>query len=228
MAHDHPGFEYWETDDPAHPFPVGDIDFDFDDSDGMTANVDLTPPKKQPKPRTVAERSIGIPMCAQMWIALECSTDAQGKLVYEAVFRARHVHWYPQHGETGIGPVQEIRVAANKLAMWGSDETLAAHGQHCDLFHASWAVQQSVIRLQLFVQHFEKTVAKFLADRERSREEAERMPPLRPSRIVPDEPLEPPPPPPPEVPGGALITVLGGLFGGLLALVKRAWRAAFG
>ena len=227
MPHDHPGFDYWETDDATHPFPVGDISLDSDSGAGATATAEMTPPQTQPRSRTVAERSIGVANSAQLWFAFECTTDAQGHLVYEAVFRGRHVHWYPQHGESGVGPVQEIRVAANALAMWGRDERLAAHGPHCDLFTANWAVQQGKVRVELCVLHFEMTVAQFYAARERSRSEAERMPPLRPSRIVPDRPLEPHPPAP-VVPGGAMNTRPGGPLGGLLALVKRAWRAVFG
>jgi hypothetical protein len=159
--------------------------------------------------------------------------DPQGRLLCEAVLRGRHVHWFPEHGESAVGPVQEIRLSEAEMAGAGRKEQFAAHGPHCDAFSASWHQRQGSIHVELSVMHVRKTVARFLADREQSRREAERMPPWRPSVIVPDEPDETPPPAPPPKPepgpGGAMAPERpGGPFGGLLALLQRVWKAIFG
>ena len=226
---EHPGFEYWEVDDAAHPFPVGDITLDYDDKDWIHAEADIALPPTQPKPATVAERSIGVVDSGQLWFALECVTDLQGGLVCEAVLRGRHVHWFPEHGESGVGAVQEVRLTMADMAGFGRREQLAAHGHHCDLFSATWHQRQGKVHVELSVLHVRKTVAGFLADRERSRREAERMPPRRPSVIVPELPHETPPPAPPPKPApgpdGAMAPERPG---GILALLRRIVKTIFG
>ena len=227
---EHPGFEYWEADDLNHPFPVGDIQLDTEADDCSAASADSELPQTQPKPSTVAERYIGVARSGQLWFGLECVTDPQGNLRYEGVLRGRHVHWFPDHGEKGVGPVQEIRLSMAELGGGGRKEALAAHGPHCDLFSAWWNQRQGKVHVELHVLHIKRTVAQFLADRERWKVEAERMPPWRPSVIVPEVPHETPPPPKPEPgPDGAMVPERpGGLFGGLLALARRVLKAIFG
>ncbi len=229
----HPGFEYWEENDAANPFPVGDITLNYDDQDWTHAEADITLPQAQPKPATVAERSIGVVDSGQLWFGLECVTDLQGRLRCEAVLRGRHVHWFPEHGESGVGPVQEVRLSAAEMAGFGRREQFAAHGPHCDLLTASWHQRQGKLHVELAVLHIRNTVAGFLAERERRRREAELMPPWRPSVVVPEEPRETPPPAPPPKPDpgpdGAMAPERPtGPLGGLLALLRRAWKALVG
>lgn len=227
---EHPGFDYWETDDAAHPFPVGDITLNHEDGTWIHAEAEIALPQAQPKPATVAERSIGVAGSCQLWFGLECTTDLQGRLVCEAVLRGRHVHWFPDHGETGAGTVQEIRLTMAEMGGFGRHERLAAHGPHCDLFSATWHQRAGKLHVTLCVIHLRNTVAGFLAGRERSRREAERMPPRRPSVILPELPGEAPPAPQPKPkpapgPDGAMIPDRPG---GLLALLRRIVRAVFG
>jgi hypothetical protein len=233
MPHDHPGFDYWDVNDAAHHFPVGDITLNYDDKDWTKAEADIELPQDLPGPATVAERSIGVVESGQLWFGLECTKDLQNRLVCEAVLRGRHVHWFPDHGESGVGPIQEIRLTMAEMAVFGRREALAAHGPHCDLFGATWHQRNGQLHVELSVMHIKKTVAGFLEERERSRREAERMPPRRPSVIVPVEPGETPPPSPPPKPDpgpdGAMVPDKpGGLFAALAALLRRAWRALFG
>jgi hypothetical protein len=233
---EHPGFDHWEVNDAAHPFPVGDITLNYDDKDWTHAEADIAlpqAPQDLPKPATVAERSIGVVDSGQLWFGLECTNDPQGRLVCEAVLRGRHVHWFADHGESGVGPVQEVRLSMAEMGGFGRKEQLAAHGPHCDLFSATWHQRQAKVHVELSVIHVRDTVAGFLHERERSRREAERMPPRRPSVIVPELPPETPPPAPPPkpepLPGGAMAPARpGGLFGGLVALVRRIGKAILG
>ncbi len=234
---EHPGFDYWDLNDAAHPFPVGDITLNCDEKDWTHAEADITlppPPPAQglPTPATVAERSIGVVDSGQLWFGLECTKDLQGRLVCEAVLRGRHVHWFPEHGESSVGPVLEVRLTMAEMGGFGRRETLGAHGPHCDLFSATWHQRQGKLHVELSVLHVRNTVAGFLEKRERSRREAERMPPRRPSVIVPEGPRETPPAPPPKPdpgPDGAMLPERpGGLFGGLLALLRRIGKAIFG
>lgn len=229
---EHPGFEYWDVNDPTCPFPLGDVAFDTGTEDCTAATADIELPQKQPKAATVAERSIGVAGSGQLWFALECVTDPQGKLRYEGVMRGRHVHWSPEHGESGVGPVQEIRLSMAELGGFGRKETMAAHGSHCDLFSAAWHQRNGKVHVELYLLHVRRSVAQFLADRERWKLEAERMPPWRPSVIVPEVPRETPPSPKPKPepgPDGAMVPERpGGLFAGLLALLRRIGKALFG
>jgi len=228
---EHPGFDHWEVNDSNHPFPVGDIQLDTEADDFMAASVDIELPQTLPKPATVAERSIGVTGSGQLWFGLECTTDLQGNVRCEGVLRGRHVHWFPDHGESDVGPKQEVRLSMAEMGGFGRREAMAAHGPHCDLFSVVWHQRQGRLHLELSVLHIRRTVAQFLADRERWKREAERMPPWRPSVIVPEVPHETPPPPPRPEPGpdGAMVPERpGGLLGGLLALVRRIAKAIFG
>lgn len=233
---EHPGFDYWEVNDAAHPFPVGDITLNYDDKDWTHAEADITlPPPAQglPTAATVAERSIGVVDSGQLWFALECMKDLQGRLVCEAVLRGRHVHWFPEHGESGVGPVQEVRLTMAEMGGFGRKEQLAAHGPHCDLFSATWHQRQGKLHVELGVIHVRNTVAGFREDRERSRREAERMPPRRPSVIVPVVPDESPPPAPPPKPDpgpdGAMVPERpGGLLAKIVGFFKRLAWGMFG
>lgn len=230
---EHPGFEYWEVNDSTHPFPVSDVEFDTGTEDTTAASADIELPTKQPKPATVAERSIGVAGSGQLWFGLECVTDLQGQLKYEGVMRGRHVHWFPAHGESGVGPVQEIRLSMAELGGFGRKQVLAAHGPHCDAFSATWHQRNGKVHVELYLLHVRSSPAQLLEDRERWKREAERMPPWRPSVIVPEVPHETPPPAPPPKPepgpdGAMKPERPGGLFGGLLALLRRIGKALFG
>ncbi len=231
MPDDHPGFDHWNPRDPDHPFPVGDFELKWGTEDGAKGEVDLTLPQKQPARATVAESYIGVIRSAQLWCAIECVNDLAGNLVCQAVLRGRHVHWYPGHGESEGGPVQEIRLSMADMRNWGGREALAAHGPHCDLFCVDWTVRESKVHFEIMVMHFGMTVQGFLDMRERNNREAERLP-LRPPEFVPlPHPGTPTPKPKPPDPGpdGAMVPERpGGLFGGLVALVKRLVRAVFG
>lgn len=228
MPHDHPGFDYWEVDDAAHRFPIDEIRLDMDDEETAAATVEMTPPKALPKPATVAERSVGIAHSSQLWFALECVRNLQGQIVYEGVFRGRHLHWHADHGENAPGPIQEIRLSANDMAMWGRQERIAAHGPHCDLFVANWSVQQGTIRVELCVMHFKNTPAGFLELRENTRRESEWIPPLRPSGTTPVLPPQPQPEPDP-VPEGAMVPVRpDGFLAKAVGFFKRLAWGLFG
>jgi hypothetical protein len=232
----HPGFDYWESDDAAHPFPVGDITLNYDDKDWTHAEVDITLPQAPPgvpTPATVAERSIGVVDSGQLWFGLECTKDLQGRLTCQAVLRGRHVHWFPDHGESGVGPVQEVRLSMAEMGGFGRKEQLAAHGPHCDLLTATWHQRQGKLHVELGVMHIKNTVAGFLAQRERSRREAELMPPWRPSVIVPEVPHETPPPAPPPKPDpgpdGAMVPEQPiGTLAKLIGFFKRLAWGLFG
>jgi hypothetical protein len=197
---DHPGFEFWKLSDP-HPFPVGNIDLSWGDETSANASAEFTLPQTQPEKKTVAERSIGITDSAQLWFALECTTDAQGKVNCEAVLRGRHVHWFPDHGECAPGPVQEIRLSAADLKGGGRKEVLGAHGPHCDLFDATWWQKANGgIGCELSVWHFQYTVQGFLDMRARAQREAEHYPKFdwpHPDYHLPDPSPTPPPKPDP-------------------------------
>jgi hypothetical protein len=233
MPHDHPGFDYWDIDDPDHRFPVDDIEIPPNTDDTIEAIVELALPQTQPGPATVAERYIGIVGLVQFWVALECRTDALGKMTCEAVLRAKHLQFYPDHGETGAGPEQAIRLTMADMAGAGWRESLAAHGPHCDLFNVQWSSHQGKVHCELFLIHVRNTVQGLLDSRVRWQRDIERLPVPRlpdPDRPVPPPKPDPKPEPKPEpIPDGAMKPELpGGAFGGLLALVRRIGKAIFG
>jgi len=196
MSDEHPGFEYWEVNDPKHAYPVGQIDLKWSDEGGASASADMTIPAAQPTAATVAERSIGVAGSTQLWFGLECTTQAGGQVTCEAVLRGKHVHWYPEHNETAPGPVQELRVSAKELKGGGRKEALAAHGPHCDLFSATWFQHQGKVGFDLTVTHWATTPAGFLELRKRAAHDAERLPRDRWRPMVPDHPAPSPTPAP--------------------------------
>jgi len=198
---DHPGFDYWEVNDATHAFPVGQIDLRWSAEDGAGADCDLTVPAAQPKAATVAERSIGVTDSAQLWFALECSTQANGTVSCEGVIRGRHVHWWPEHNESGPGAVQEIRVTAKELKGGGHKEAFADHGPHCDLFAVTWFQNQGKVSFSAAVTHWGMTIQAFKEMRERNNREAERRPRDRWRPIVPDYDAPTPTPAPRPRPG---------------------------
>lgn len=226
---EHPGFDFWDERDPDHPFPVGDIDLDVEAADCTSGSADLELPQGLPTGATVAERSIGVVGSGQLWFALECVKDLQGGIRCEGVMRGRHAHWYPEHGEKDAGPVLEVRLSMAELGGFGRKEALGAHGQHCDLFAVTWHQRHGKVHVELYLLHVTRSVAQFLADRERWKREAERMPPWRPSVVVPEVPRETPPPaPPPKPEPGPDGAMLPERPKGLLALLRRIGKALFG
>jgi len=231
MPHDHPGFDYWDIDDHDHPFPVGDIEIAPDTEDATQAEADFTLPAKLPGPATVAERYIGLVGLAQFWFALECSPDALGNVTCEAVLRARHLQFFPDHGETGAGPELAIRLTMADMAVGKRCEALAAHGPHCDLLSLSCSVRAGKVHCELYLLHVRKTVQGLLDSRERWKREAERMPQPRLPLPDHDRPVPPPPPKPkPEpIPEGAMTPGRpGGVLAGIVGFFKRLAWGLFG
>lgn len=233
MPDDHPGFELWDVNDAAHPFPVGETTVRHDDESFARAEADWSLPQTQPTPKTVAERSVGIQKSSQMWFALECTTDAQGQVVSEAVLRGKHTRWFPLHGETDSGPRQEIRLSMAEMRAGGRREMLAAHGPHCDLFSAAWWLVPGGLHCELTVMHVGMTVQGFLDARAKADREAERLP--RPRVIIeplpdPDKPEpEPPPKPAPDPGEGAMKPPRpGGVLGAIVGFLKRLAWGIFG
>lgn len=228
MPHDHPGFDYWDVGDVNHPFPVSEINLVFGVEDAAKATAELRLPVAQPRLKTVAERSIGIARSAKLWFALEC-TNA-GAVTCEAVLRGQHVHWFPPHGETAVGAIQEIRLSmADMLGGGGNREAFAPHGPaHCDLFAVTWWPQQGDVHCELVVLHFSQTVEEFLEAREKNRREAERQPPPAPPYWIPPTPKpKPPPEPEPEpIPVSGPITSAG-VIGWFLGLIRALLEATF-
>src|SRR6478735_4272698 len=132
MPHDYPGFDDWAVDDPNHRFPVDDLNVLVDEQDQAEAEVEFTLPQAQPKAKTVALRYAGIQNSAQLWVALECTTDAQNTVTCELVLRGKHLHWFKLHAETGAGPLQEIRLTTAEMLAGFRREVMAPHGSHCD------------------------------------------------------------------------------------------------
>jgi len=202
MPDEHPGFDYWSVNDAAHPFPVGEINLQFSDESCASVTAEVTLPQAQPTKKTVAERYIGIQRCAQLWIALECTTNAAGATACEAVMRGRHLFANPDHGETGPGPLLELRVAGADLQRSHRSELLAPHGPHCDMLVLFWSLSQGKVLCDLSVFHWGQTVEEFLEARDKAAREADRLPkPLEPRLILPVEPA-PTPTPAPAGPGG--------------------------
>lgn len=202
MPHDHPGFEYWQLNDLNHPFPVGEIDLVYGTPNAVAAYCTLAPPKTQPTPAMVAERSIGVARSGQLWFALECATDALGNVTCEGVLRGRHLHFYKEHGETEPGPLLEIRLSAAELKGAGSREVLGDHGKHCDSLMVEWYQDKDgKPRCYLSVIHLGLSIRKLIEMREKAKQGVDEYPEI----II--EPLDedssapvPPPPPRPEPP----------------------------
>jgi hypothetical protein len=197
----HPGFEYWEVNDPAHAYPVGPVSLELSGSTHISGNADVTFPQALPKDRTVAERSIGVAGEGKLWFGLECSTDAQGKVTCEAVLRARHLAWFPSHDETAPGSRLEVRLTQAELNGTGHKQAAAAHGPlHCDVFTVWWGGTAAKANLHLVLWHFEMSLDSLRQAQEEAKHKAKQGigsdpgladPPATPT------PTPPPPPPPP-------------------------------
>lgn len=201
MPHDHPGFEFWELNDLNHRFPVDPIDLVYGTENAVAAYCTLVLPDAQPTPATVAERSIGVAGCGQLWFALECATDVLGTVSSHAVLRGRHLHFYKSHGETDPGPLLEIRIPAGELKGNGSREVLGTHGRHCDSLMVEWYQDEhGNPRCYLSIIHLGMSVRELTEYRARAKERASEMPEI----IVEPwdgggyQPPKPPPEPKPE------------------------------
>jgi len=232
MSDDHPGFDNWDPTDANHPFPFDEIDVRWGDERSAKVQVDFLLPQAQPGPKTVAVRYAGVEKSTQLWFALECTTGPGNTVSCQLVLRARHFHWETSHGETGPGPLLEIRSPVATGGMpGGREEILAAHGRHCDGFDAWWYLWQGKIRCELVVTHYLFSKQDLLDARAKANREAERQGP----RVIelppwprPPEEGEPKPKPEP-LPGGSMAPERpGGLLGGLLALLRRIAKAIFG
>jgi hypothetical protein len=235
MPHDHPGFDYWDVNDPNHPFPVGDLDYIFSKESAAAVQGKFTLPNTQPTPHTVAERYMGIVRSAQFWAALECTTDAQGNVTCEAVLRAKHLYWYPEHAETEAGPVQEVRLSMAQMQLGGRTERLVAHGPHCDELSLLWGAGGGTVWFVLSVTHYELSVDAFIEWRDWNKRELERAPPgpIPPARPDPTTPVPVPTPTPvptpvPKPDPGPVSIGKPPRPGGLLGLVRRVLRGLFG
>src|SRR5262249_22948997 len=112
---DHPGFEYWKTDDLANAFPVGAINLMSSSLSGASAYASISIPTTLPDKKAVAERSIGITDSTKLWFAIECTQDALGTITCEAVLRGQHLHWFKSHNEGSVGDRQEVRLSGAEL-----------------------------------------------------------------------------------------------------------------
>ena len=196
---EHPGFEYWPGN--AGDFPVGDITLGSGGALGASARAEFTVPQTQPTDKTVAERYIGIPHSAQLWFALECTTDAQGNVTYEAVLRGKHLHWFAEHGETGPGPLQEVRLSAADTWRFGSTELVAGHGPHCDAMAVFWGPSPGGFGCSISVSHLEMSAATYLRLRDNPPRGVEEKIITEPPVTGPLPPMPAPPPEPEPEPG---------------------------
>jgi hypothetical protein len=232
MSDDYPGFDNWDPADADHPFPFGEIDVRRGNEDSAKVWVDFLLPQTQPTAKTVAVRYAGVEKSTQLWFAIECTRDAAGKVACQLVLRARHFHWWAEHGETGPGPLLEIRQPMAGLGVAGGKvDKLAAHGLHCDEFEAWWYFWQGQIRCELMVKHHQMSVQDVLDEQARINREAERGVPRViefPPWPVPPEDGQPRPEPKPLPEGSMAPERPGGLLGGLLALLRRIGRAILG
>src|SRR5690242_9990790 len=119
MPDDFPGFDNWSTTDADHAFPFGEIDVRAGDERWANVWVDFLLPLSQPTDKTVAIRYAGVEKSSQLWFALECTRKADGTPQCQLVLRARHFHWWPEHFETGPGPLIEIRPKMEDLGIKG-------------------------------------------------------------------------------------------------------------
>ena len=195
----HPGFEYWQVNQPGFPHPVGDITVVYGNEQGAQAHAGFTVPQAQPTATTVAEKYVGIAHSAKLWWALECTTDAQGKVSCEALLRGQHLHWFPEHGESAPGPVQEIRLTAAELGGRGDRLVVAGHGSHCDTFTVMWFQIPGKLRCDLTVTHWAMSEREFREEREKSRRRAEHKTIVRPEPVPDPGGPTPAPPPKPEL-----------------------------
>lgn len=143
----------------------------------------------------VAECSIGIKDSYKFWVALECARKVTGAIVIEVVLRARHVYWFESHGETGPGPVTEIRLSQAEAGGAGHKQILAGHGEHCDSFNVSWG-QDSKGRIWSILTGFHRrqTPEEYRLSVEKAAREAEHWPKIRleiPDNDIPIQPEKP-------------------------------------
>ena len=205
---EHPGFEFWDVTDINHPFPVGPITFGTSTDEGGSASASFTLPPKLPRPKVVAERSIGMARSAKLWFALRCTQDAAGAIACEAVLRGQHLNFFPEHGEDDIGPLQEIRLSAAELRAGGFRQLIAGHGPHCDTLSATWGGWNNQFTATLGTWHFNMTAEEFRKAQEKAERDAYYTPPsTKPRGLVPEMRFPtpapvPPPEPEPEPPPG--------------------------
>jgi hypothetical protein len=232
MSDDYPGFDDWDPTDADHPFPFDEIEVRWGNDRSAKVQVDFLLPQSQPGAKTVAVRYAGVEKSTQLWFALECTRGADGTPACQLVLRARHFHWEKDHGESGPGPVQEIRPPMDNIGIAGGhQEIFAAHGPHCDGFDAWWYFWQGKIRCELWVVHYQFSLQAMLDARAKANREAERGVPRvieLPPWPVPPEEDEPKPKPEPLPEGSMAPERPGGLLGGLLALLRRIGKAIFG
>lgn len=199
---DHPGFEFWDVTDLNHPFPVGPIVLGTSNEDGGSASANIMLPPAIPKPRSVAERSIGMARSAKLWFALRCTRDPQGAIACEAVLRGQHLNFFPDHGESDVGPLLEVRLSAADMRGAGSRLAVEAHGDHCDAFLISWGSLQGTVHCTLSVWHNKMTPDQLRRAQEKAERDAYYTPP-QPKRNepLPEIPLPTPTPAPDPGPG---------------------------
>jgi hypothetical protein len=196
---DHPGYDFWDVTDINHPFPVDPIVFGTSTGEGGSASATVTLPPKLPRPKVVAERSIGMARSAKLWFALRCEQDAQGNIACEAVLRGQHLNFFPEHGEGDVGPLQEIRLSTAQMRAGGFEQRVAGHGPHCDTFSATWNAWPNQFTFTLGTWHFAMTPETFRAAQDKAAREAYYTPPSpKPRGLVPEIPFPTPPEPEPE------------------------------
>src|SRR5262245_2678592 len=93
-------WEYWKVNDPL-PYPVGDIDVIFGNTERAEAECVIKFPAAIPDNRNIAEHSVGIAHSWRFAFGIRCKRTPGGGIDSEIICTAEHVTWFPEHGETG-------------------------------------------------------------------------------------------------------------------------------
>jgi hypothetical protein len=127
------GYEYWTIDDPL-PYPVGDINVSGTGESLASADCTLKFPTAIPYGKTIAEKSVGISNSWRFTFGLRSERVAGGKIDNQIVCTAKHITWFPDHGETGPGGVQTFEVDESTVMNKPKAEIVKdrEHGPHFD------------------------------------------------------------------------------------------------
>lgn len=210
---DHPGFDYWKTDDGAHPYPFAPIDVRHSSESWIEGEVDMALPIAIPEKKTAAETSVGINLLGELNFGMRCTRLPNGKIDILGVMSASHGHHFPAHGETESGKEHMFLIPNAEIRQGGSREALIPHGPHCDVIKVDWHRRKGGIRIRLDVFHMTMTPEELIETRKRNLRKAKRRPridmplpqfplkELKDKKAKPDETPKPKPPETPKQPG---------------------------
>lgn len=128
------GAEYWPVDDPKFPYPIEDPDVTHAGPGNAGALSTIRLPAAIPAAKTHAEKSVGIARSWKFTFAVHSRTVA-GAVVSDLVCTAKHVNWFPDHGEKDSGDIMTFTVSEAVLRQKGKQRVFQdrAHGtQHFD------------------------------------------------------------------------------------------------